>query len=412
MNHEPFDDDLSWELRSLVADADPPPTLRPATGGPRRQPGRPLILIGCVAAAVLAVVGLLVAPGDSHRQRVASGAGSTTTTESGVLAPLPGNEATPSSLPANPTTTAGRAPTTLPFISGKSGPTTTVPQSLAMTHYSLGDSIYWGITQGPDGNMWAVSWVDIARITPDGKITKFAIRSSVPSMNSPAGITAGPDGNLWFTEWGADKVGRITTGGLITEFATPAFGEITAAPDGNLWFPAGNNRIGKITTAGSAKSFPVAGGVSGGIARGSDGNVWFGAANSIGRITPAGVVTQFPAQHSYRGAAAGPDGNVWFQSEDNGGTIGRVTPAGEIKDFGGAGGSAWATSITAGPDGNVWCVESPGHLVFRIDRSGTVTAFSSDRADTLNQYGIAPGPGGTLWVIEDRSVAKFSPPPA
>jgi hypothetical protein len=57
----------------------------------------------------------------------------------------------------------------------------------------------------------------------------------------------------------------------------------------------------------------------------------------------------------------------------------------------------------------VWCVQSPGHLVFRIDPSGKVTAFSNDR-DVGNQFGIATGPGGTLWLIEDRGVAKLSPP--
>ena len=35
----------------------------------------------------------------------------------------------------------------------------------------------------------------------------------------PWGITPGPDGNLWFTENGAGKIGRITTGGVITEFS-------------------------------------------------------------------------------------------------------------------------------------------------------------------------------------------------
>jgi hypothetical protein len=56
---------------------------------------------------------------------------------------------------------------------------------------------------------------------------------SLPNSNSnPNGITTGPDGALWFTEEGAfdqngnplgpSKIGRITTGGTITEFATPA----------------------------------------------------------------------------------------------------------------------------------------------------------------------------------------------
>jgi len=38
------------------------------------------------------------------------------------------------------------------------------------------------------------------------------------------GITTGPDGNLWFAEYFANKIRRITTAGVITEFPilTPA----------------------------------------------------------------------------------------------------------------------------------------------------------------------------------------------
>jgi streptogramin lyase len=50
-----------------------------------------------------------------------------------------------------------------------------------------------------------------------GSITEF----SLPFGSAPFGITAGPDGNLWFTESG--KIGRITPSGTITEFSLPAF---------------------------------------------------------------------------------------------------------------------------------------------------------------------------------------------
>lgn len=43
---------------------------------------------------------------------------------------------------------------------------------------------------------------------------------STPTASSrPDGITAGPDGNLWFTENNGNNIGRITTTGVITEFA-------------------------------------------------------------------------------------------------------------------------------------------------------------------------------------------------
>lgn len=76
-----------------------------------------------------------------------------------------------------------------------------------------------------------------------------------------------------------------------------------------------------------------------GIAAGPDGNVWFTEefGGRIGRITPAGVITEFPIGRPVPGCdpdiepcgvrpggiAAGPDGNLWF-TEYNGGRIGRV----------------------------------------------------------------------------------------
>ena len=44
----------------------------------------------------------------------------------------------------------------------------------------------------------------------------------LPTANAfPQEITAGHDGNLWFTEAGANKIGRITPSGAISEFAIP-----------------------------------------------------------------------------------------------------------------------------------------------------------------------------------------------
>ena len=59
----------------------------------------------------------------------------------------------------------------------------------------------------------------------------------------------------------------------------------------------GNNSIGRITTAGVVTNYTGTG-ISGpaGIAAGPDGALWFTnySNNSIGRITTAGVVTNYP----------------------------------------------------------------------------------------------------------------------
>ena len=74
-------------------------------------------------------------------------------------------------------------------------------------------------------------------------ITEFL----TPTAGSqPFGITRGPDGNVWFAEGLAEKIGRITPAGVVTEFALPPGTQpvqITAGPDGNLWFTEQNNLV-------------------------------------------------------------------------------------------------------------------------------------------------------------------------
>jgi virginiamycin B lyase len=84
------------------------------------------------------------------------------------------------------------------------------------------------------------------------------IRSAALAFTA-VGITARPDGNLWFTERGPDKIGRITTSGEISELPLPTpesrpFG-IPAGPDGNLWFTT-EHEIGRIAPAGQITEYP------------------------------------------------------------------------------------------------------------------------------------------------------------
>ncbi len=88
----------------------------------------------------------------------------------------------------------------------------------------------------------------VARLTTGGVITEFPL----PNTNSqPDGITNGPDGNLWFTENTAARIGRITVQGGVAEYPTPGTGSqpqtITTGSVGTLWFtePA-TNRVGFI----------------------------------------------------------------------------------------------------------------------------------------------------------------------
>ena len=140
------------------------------------------------------------------------------------------------------------------------------------------------------------------------------------------GIVAGPDRNLWFTESVANRIGRITLNGDITEFPIPSPGSGPFGHRGRArWQPlvhrAAAGKIGRITTAGVVTEFALAAGEqepgSLSIVAGPDGNLWFTEARGarIGRITTGGRRSPSSRpRRSTRPAASlsGPDGNLWF----------------------------------------------------------------------------------------------------
>ena len=99
----------------------------------------------------------------------------------------------------------------------------------------------------------------------------------------PLGITAGPDGALWFTGLSGNRIGRITTAGVITEFTVPTADSvpigITAGPDGALWFTERQRQPDRADhhRRGRSPSSPVPTANSGpiGITAGPDGALWF-----------------------------------------------------------------------------------------------------------------------------------------
>jgi len=140
--------------------------------------------------------------------------------------------------------------------------------------------------------------------------------------------------------------------------------------------------------------FPVATAASlQGIATGSDGNLWFidlANGDNIDRMTPQGLVTQFPLVAPLSGAqdiAAGPDGNVWFTAAHG---IGRIATAGVIKVFPLS--SVTNTAITVGPDSNLWFLVPQTNQIGRISPTGALKLFPGQP----NMRGITSGPDGNV----------------
>ena len=262
-----------------------------------------------------------------------------------------------------------------------------------------------GVCVGPDGNIWfTMTHGNIGRMTLAGVATLFP-KPSPPSQL--AGCVAGPDGNVWFTDPGVGKVGRTTTAGVSTEFMPSGFvglpNSITAGPDGALWFTDSTlSRIGRITTSGTFTFYatPTAGAFPQDLVVGGDGNLWFTEttiqAPQIGRITPAGVITEFltPDLRAPSWLAAGPDGNVWYtQPYNSQGKIGRVLHDGSMLEFPTLTANAAPAGIVTGPDGALWFAEFNAGKIGRITTSAMFHALTPCRAaDTRGPDGPYGGP--------------------
>jgi virginiamycin B lyase len=233
------------------------------------------------------------------------------------------------------------------------------------------------LARGADGNLWFSEHTGnrMARITQNGVITEW----DVPTPNSqPRAIALGADGNIWFGMFAGGKIGRITPAGVITEFdpPTPDSGPraLAEGADGNIWFSEYKvDKIGRITPKGKITEFPLPRPNSGpgDITMGPDGALWFvelsggmdgvrTAGNRVGRITYNGKVSEYPMPAgggSPINIAVGPDRNLWYT---RGATLGRVTPAGVVTEFS-AGADARAVGLSAGSDR-----EPPTRLVNRL----------------------------------------------
>ena len=206
----------------------------------------------------------------------------------------------------------------------------------------------YAVAKGPDGNIWFTEYV-APRIgkydVMAGKATEYG-----PLQGPATAITGGPDGNVWFTEnmasGAAPAIGRVTPDGVVVEFtdgfeAGQSLGAIVTGGDGNLWFTkrgTGGTAIGTLVVSTGAVTFYGTGiaGASpllGGLALGPDGNVWFTDYYDalVGRITPAGVITEYgnavpnSALNAIVAGSATASPNTLWVTEPDSNQIGRLT---------------------------------------------------------------------------------------
>lgn len=251
------------------------------------------------------------------------------------------------------------------------------------------------------------------------EVTPVLVEHEIPtSASEPGGIIAGPDGAMWFVETAANKIGRISSEGVITEYDVPTAGAIdtdqgflAVGPDGALWFNEDLvNKVGRITTTGQFTEYalppefaqsinddlgtiPIRG-----LVAGPDGGLWVTSpsANAIAKLTTDGKVAAkytLPTPASVPvGIVVGPDDALWFV-EAFATQVGRMTLDGTLSEYALPADSR-PLRLTVGPDGAIWFTMFGTNQIGRISMDGKLTLFD---APGMGPVGIAAGADGALW---------------
>jgi virginiamycin B lyase len=333
-----------------------------------------------------------------------------------------------------------RATVSSPSTTGGSGGATDACGSApALTEYTLakGGGHPTSVAAAADRSVWFSdpATTSIGRLDPTGAVSRYAL----PPGRAPGQLAVGPDGSVWFATTGP-AIGHLTSSGRLIGYALPtkeanplgaggdsAPGPMTAGPDGAMWFvETGADKVGRITPDGTITEYPLPGrdrrhANPEGIAAGSDGAVWVSEVLTM-RMARIDVhtftITEFPIPPVPAGVppatvTAGPDGALWFDGP-MGSAIGRMTTTGDFKAFP----LPWQgqyspSSATAGPDGRIWFLDSRNGKVLRMTLQGAVSELppvadpKSLSAGGLQQMTAGPD---AVWFAEPdlNRVGRFS----
>jgi virginiamycin B lyase len=192
-----------------------------------------------------------------------------------------------------------------------------------------------------------------AQAAPVGKLTQF----KVPTDNSqPRDITVGSDGNLWFTEG--------------NEVFTPG-----PDPDGGGTF---HRNVGRITPAGKITEFRIEDGI--------------GATQCFCLL---GDIVQ------------GPDGILYFTTNNPG--LGRITTDGEILPFVAPDNSAANGSGIAAHGDDIWYADFNNDSLWRYDTTGPDTGFTQFPVPEPSD--VAVDEAGIVWfaATSDQAIGRLDP---
>ena len=194
-----------------------------------------------------------------------------------------------------------------------------------------------------DGGVWLVTGGDILHVTPGGAVTDYA--SSLPSGADAARLAVTSDGSLWFTDASGGAGDRRDQPGRRRpriphrpRSARRARSASLRARMGMCGSPTAAVASGASPRPGRSRCTPPAADVrrtSSPVPTATSGSPRRAAFVGVGRITPAGSVTEFATGASAIGwqyIAAGPDGRLYFTEPFGLAPTAAVRPRGDRLD--------------------------------------------------------------------------------
>jgi uncharacterized repeat protein (TIGR03803 family) len=333
----------------------------------------------------------------------------------------------------------------------------------SLTSFPTNPPPYAGITQGPNGNFYGVTWLAglyggpfIFQLTPGGAFSNFAVATGLTVDSS---LLAASDGNFYVTtfdggNYNQGTVGRVYSHGsstIIFSFrgtsgANP-FAGLIQGTDGFLYGTTVNGGLGNggsgygtvfaMNTSGVLQMGADFAGTNGAnpyapLVQGQDGSFYgttsAGGTNNLGtvfQVTSGGQLTSLysfsgpDGANPYGGLIQGPDGFLYGLTANGGltnstnasgfGTVFQISTNGTFTNlayFNGTNGANPRGSLILGPDGNYYGTTLAGGAandgtVFSVSIGGNLTTvYSFSGADGASPYaGLFFGSDGALYGV-------------
>jgi virginiamycin B lyase len=231
------------------------------------------------------------------------------------------------------------------------------------------------IVTAPNGNMWFVERDanKVGRITPSGQITEFPLPAQFPGTSKTEDLDVAPDGNVWVVYESGSRIRKMNGNGVtvldgeLDGSGYPYGEQVRVGRDGTAWVTMSYDEDFVVRIVGnqiySSANAPAC---EDALGEANDGSMWCRTSSGLTHLngTASGGVA-YPVNHyaAYPYAiAAGPVGSIWFGRYFDG-TIFTSPDAGEVGYLNAANGQVRAfntgdrtapSDLVRGPDNNMW----------------------------------------------------------